>query len=374
MFMSDTLIESIVQRWFITEPALFSIYCTHHFETNSKMSCVIRTGHGVIEYNPHLMPKGQEQCEELLKSEMIRIMLKHPYERQPQNVRRSAIAMASDVVLSDNIDYKWQKLISPMDLGLERGRHFEWYAHEINELMPEMKSVPQLKNEECYEDMSELWEEDEFMTVELDNALKQITDWGTLPGKAVALIKASLEAKIDYRKVLAGFRASILSSKRSLTRMRPSRRFQFDAMGSKYDMVARLLVAVDVSGSISDTSLAEFFGVISKFFKYGITTLDIIQFDTELKNDIITMDKSFRATQQIKILGRGGTSYQPVINYIHEHKQYDGLIVFTDGDGAAPRIDFATKTKLLWVCQNKNAYNRHHSWMEKTGRACYVEK
>ena len=261
-----------------------------------------------------------------------------------------------------------------MDLGLERGRHFEWYAHEINELMPEMKSVPQLKNEECYEDMRELWEEDEFMTVELDNALKQITDWGTLPGKAVALIKASLEAKIDYRKVLAGFRASILSSKRSLTRMRPSRRFQFDAMGSKYDLVARLLVAVDVSGSISETSLAEFFGVISKFFKYGITTLDIIQFDTELKNDIITMDKSFRATQQIKILGRGGTSYQPVINYIHEHKQYDGLIVFTDGDGAAPRIDFATKTKLLWVCQNKNAYNRHHSWMEKTGRACYVEK
>ena len=46
----------------------------------------------------------------------------------------------------------------------------------------------------------------------------------------------------DYRKMLSAFKTSIISSKRSLTRMRPSRRFGFAYMGSRYNLSTNLLM------------------------------------------------------------------------------------------------------------------------------------
>ena len=79
--MADSIFEDITQRWFITEPALFAVYCTHHLEQNTRMKCPIRTGHGVIEYNPELIPASAAAREEYLRSEVTRILLKHPYAR-----------------------------------------------------------------------------------------------------------------------------------------------------------------------------------------------------------------------------------------------------------------------------------------------------
>lgn len=67
------------------------------------------------------------------------------------------------------------------------------------------------------------------------------------------------KARIDYRKVLKSFRASIICDKRKLTRLRPSRRFDFECMGSNYDFCTKLLLAVDTSGSISNRELENFF-------------------------------------------------------------------------------------------------------------------
>ena len=36
-------------------------------------------------------------------------------------------------------------------------------------------------------------------------------------------------------------------------------------------------------------------------------------------------------------------------------------------------IPAGMRTKLFWVCENKEAYNAHHGWMEKLGRVCVVE-
>ena len=375
--MGEPLFEDITQRWFITEPALFAIYCTHHLEVNTRMKCPIRTGHGVIEYNPNIIPQSKEEREELLRSEVMRILLKHPYDRQPENVKKLATAIASDMVLSDNMTLKYRNLISPRDLKLERGKFFEWYAHEVNSriVVVDASFLSSLSDEEleALEEMSEFWEEDDFMVNELNETIKDIKDWGSLTGNVVDKIKASLDVKIDYRKALAGFRASIVSSFRNLTRMRPNRRFGFDAMGSKYKQTSNILVAVDVSGSVSNSSLSEFFGVIGKFFRFGITNLDVIQFDATIQGEPMRVDKGFKSSERIDIKGRGGTDFQIVFNYIKEHRQYDGLILFTDGYAKEPKLDFPTRTKVLWVCQSKENYDKHHEWMEHTGRACYIE-
>ena len=82
----------ITEGWFLTEPALFCIFCTHELVENSKMHIPIRTGKGKVEYNQEKLSNlTNSQLEECLRLEMVRIFLKHPYERQPLGSRADAL-------------------------------------------------------------------------------------------------------------------------------------------------------------------------------------------------------------------------------------------------------------------------------------------
>ncbi len=226
-----------------------------------------------------------------------------------------------------------------------------------------------LKLQAASDDHSQLWQEDVFMQCTLDVLVEDMKSWGTLPGNIVKQIVANTKAKIDYRKVLSGFRASILSSKRHLTRMRPNRRSGFDNMGSIRRFDTNLLIAVDVSGSISDGTLCHFYSVINRMFKYGVEHVDVVQFDVRL-SDVKGMEKRFK---RIDVTGRGGTSFQPVFEYIEKHPVYDGLIIFTDGYAPEPHLSKRIRTKIVWVCDNMKDYEEHRSWMRKYGRCCPIE-
>ncbi len=223
------------------------------------------------------------------------------------------------------------------------------------------------------EDLSSLWEEDSLMACTVDAIIEDIqssgTGWGSLAGSLVDEIIANTKTKIDYRKTLSGFRASILSSKRHLTRMRPNRRSGFDNMGSIRRFDTNLLIAVDVSGSISDEVLRHFYSVIGKIFKYGIEHVDVVQFDCSL-SEVQSFEK---AKKRIDIVGRGGTSFQPIFDYVHKNIKYDGLIIFTDGYAPKPKKPKGFKTKVVWVCESEKTYEEHKPWMKETGRCCFIK-
>ena len=227
------------------------------------------------------------------------------------------------------------------------------------------------------EQVSELWEEDEETCCNINELIETAQNsntWGSLPGNLQALIKASMKIEMDYRKMLSIFRTSILSSKRSLTRMRPNRRFGFAFMGSHYELATNILIAVDVSGSVSDKSLQYFFSVINRFFKYGIEKLDVIQFDYELKTDKPKPLK--KAKCEVKISGRGGTSFQPAADYYCSHPEYDGLIYFTDGCAPPPVFNTKRLIDVLWILQSKQEYEKHKNWIKKIprNRAAYIPR
>lgn len=183
------------------------------------------------------------------------------------------------------------------------------------------------------------------------------------------MILANTKAKIDYRKVLSGFRASVLLTKRNLTRMRPNRLSGFDNMGSIRRFNTNILVAVDVSGSVDDKSLSHFFSIVNRAFKYGIENIDVMQFDTELK-DVVHFEK---AKKEVHVLGRGGTSFQPIFDYVVKHPEYDGLLIFTDGEAPIPKVNNKMRCKVAWICNTLNNYNRNKEWMQKIGRCCSVQ-
>ena len=389
----EGVFKKISEQWFLREPAFFALYCIQQLEVNEKMNCAMRCGQGKLQYNPKFLErKSTEDVELLLKIEMIRLFLKHPYERQPEGTSRIALALGSDVTIKSayngpnatgigSMPPPQLPLLGPEAFDLQHDMPFEWYVRKIEEMLDEepvsssnLKDLKDSKSpisEDTLDEAaarSELWEEDEMRSQEINDLIDKMNSWGSIPGKVVQQIQASTKARIDYRKIMQGFRASVLSNTMRLTRMRPNRRTGFQQMGSVRRFDTKLLVAVDVSGSISDKTLSHFYSVINKFFKYGINEIDCVQFDCEL-GEVKPIRKASRTVQ---IFGRGGTSFQPVFDYLAEHNIYDGLIILTDGGAPHPHMDDSIKANILWVCEDENSYNQCKDWMQLYGRVCWM--
>lgn len=369
-------ITKILERWFLDEPPLFQVVCSHELAANPKMACPVRCGRRRIEYNPDFLVEMTDRgLEEALRTEAVRILLKHPYERKPEGCSQEAMALGSNIVVGDNYEYMAYRIEKPADFNLPSGKPYEWYARQIQGQLPQdgggVGEGDSSEEESHYKsrnrDLSELWEEDEISVALINGIIEGVKNWGSLSGKMAEVLKASTKAKIDWRKVFAGFRASILSSKRKLTRMRPNRRTGFENMGSIRRFNTRLLVAVDVSGSISSESLSHFYGVINSAFRYGFESVDVIQFDCGVRV-VQSLKKIVRETIAV---GRGGTSFQEPIDYA-EANGYDGLVILTDGYAPEPSIPPHMRCKIIWVCESRASYERHHKWMEKSGRVCIM--
>ena len=369
-------IKTISQDWFLTEPLMFSVLCTHAIKRNDNMGCDMRCGKGVIEFNPDRLEHFDDNHLALrLKAEVLRIILKHPYQRQPYNPRRDVMRLSSDMTLSDHLDEMDSVGLEPPRIfNVPRDQAFEQYyslmAGQVMqlELSQDGNGIPLMMpgegDSETDGDSSDLtdsmlsadagaslWEEDELMTEkvnhEIENA-QRCNQWGSISGDLKSLIESTLISKQNFRAILSQFRASILSTKRHLTRMRPNRRYGFDAMGSQYAYSTRLLVAVDVSGSVPDTDIKKFLAVINRFFKQGIERIEVIQFDSKITTEKPMLLK--QATNGIRVIGRGGTNFQPAIDFYYEHDEYDGLVFLTDGYAARPTVPDDKRHKpLAWI-------------------------
>ena len=385
-------IAQILERWFISEPALFQVLCTHSIEENATMPCPVRSGARKVEYNPAFLQEMSDVAlDQALRTEAIRILLKHPYQRKPDACSQQAISVGSNLTIGDNYEFGSINIDRPKDYELPAGREYEWYSRQIQQLLPpegdgggtggdgfpapgsgdadgDARTDRLAGNAEKNTALSELWDEDEITVAMIDGIIESTKDWGTLAGNFAERLKASTKARINWRNVLSGFRASILSTERRLTRMRPNRRTGFENMGSIRRFNTKLLVAVDVSGSITSVDLSYFFGVINSAFRYGFTAVDVIQFDVGVQV-VQTLKK---VLHDVTVLGRGGTSFQEPIDYAHEHG-YDGLVILTDGYAPEPVIPENMRCKLVWVCNNRENYEDSHRWMEKSGRVCTLE-
>ena len=369
-------ISHVVDNWFLYEPLLFNVYCTHKLEENTEMMCPFRTGKRRIEYNPDLLNDYDvEEIAQSLKIEVTRILLKHPYQRVPQNPNRAALTTASDVTISEHC-LKRAKLKNADYYNFEGGLSYEEYYRNLYYICPDfdaMKEDGKKHLTPCFEEdqtwdyemaaeASELWDEDEGMTDIINHQIikaQKTNQWGSVSGRFQETITASLKIPMDYRRILSQFRASIISQRRKLTRMKPNRRYGFEFMGSQFEPKTHLLVAIDVSGSISSDDLVHFFSIINRFFLYGVEAINVIAFDTEIKQEF----ELKKATKNIRITGRGGTDFQCSVDYYENHPEYQGMIIFTDGYADVPKL--SKQKQILWILTGKREYDNAITWIKK---------
>lgn len=386
--------RAATEGWFITEPLLFGAFLTHRLVARPAVA-TLRVGEGRVEYAPDFIQALPDRMlEELLRLEALRIVLKHPYARRPASGH--VAYLASNITLKEHVPTRLP-LPSALeifgDASLSR-QYFELYCDRLVERGAAMApaggagggggavssgdpaadaAVAAHLDAERGPETTQLWQEDTLARERIDAVIREVEQarsWGSLPGSLVAQILASLKPRLDYRKVLRGFRTSILSSRRELTRMKPSRRYGFEYLGSRHRLCTRLLVAVDVSGSIHDEELQKAFSVVNRLFQYGVEAIDVVQFDTDLTGPVTTLRKRRR---RVEITGRGGTRFDPVLAYIDEHRDYDGLIIVTDGEAPRPVAPKNRRTRVLWLFHQESTYSKMLSNVAHIGQAVFLK-
>lgn len=398
---AEDRIRRATEAWFITEPLLFSAWITHRLAARPGAG-TLRVGEGRVEYDPAFIQALPDRTlAELLRLEAVRIVLKHPYSRRPD--RGDIAYLASNITLKEHVPTRLP-LPSAADVfgdpSLSR-QYYELYCDRLLEPgAPRAAAKPQRDVAEPAEgagqgraeaepgaasdavadhfdairgpERAQLWQDDCLAREQIDEVIREAErsdSWGSLPGSLVTQILATLRPRLDYRSVLRGFRTSILSSRRELTRMKPSRRYGFDCMGSRYRLRTRLLVAVDVSGSIGDDDLERAFSVVNRLFQYGVEAVDVVQFDAAITSPITTVKKR---RLRVSVQGRGGTDFDPVLALLDERRDYDGLVIITDGIAPRPEPPKNKRTRVLWLFHNERTYLAMRSNVAHIGRAAYI--
>jgi predicted metal-dependent peptidase len=313
----------------------------------------------------------------LLKHELLHIAFGHLTSfKSFKNKRLANVAM--DMEINQYIDEDWLptggiNIDDYEDLNLNRKAGCRYYYDKLNQFQDEKD-----KNGSCgNEDMDKLldqvangegpdhstWEEfDDLSEAEkkliekqlqkvLSDAKEQtIKKRGNVPGEieGVIIIEEIVKPKFDWRGYIRRFTGISTKVFTKKIRRKENRRF-CENPGLKIKMKQHMLLAIDTSGSVSDSELQEFMSEIHHIYKAGVD-VTVVQCDTSIR-----AIESYKGKFELNVIGRGGTEFDPVLDYYNANqKKYTSLVYFTDGECYASVIP---RGNVLWVLSERSNMN-----------------
>ena len=181
-------------------------------------------------------------------------------------------------------------------------------------------------------------EEKEMLAKDIDQALRQ---GAILAGKMSANVPREiseiLEAKVDWREAMREFVTSFCVDKDESTWRRPSRRWigQDVYMPSMIgESVGRIVIGIDMSGSIGDEEVGQFLGEVKKICEtVKPEGIDLLYWDTRVcQHEKYEQDQLDNLISSTKPRGGGGTDPQCIVNYMNKKKiKAECAVILTDG-------------------------------------------
>lgn len=170
--------------------------------------------------------------------------------------------------------------------------------------------------------------------------------WGNIPLDLQRDIRRSVTRVVDWKAVLRQFAGSLVRGKKKTSIKKINKRYPYIHAGQTRGYTAKLLVAIDQSGSVDDGMLEMFFSELRSLNKK--IEIDYLPFDcTAREEDIKTWPRG-----QIPVLTRtrsGGTDFNAPTRIVNDPKnrgRYDGFLIMTDGECSAP---VGSRVKRGWV-------------------------
>ncbi len=174
---------------------------------------------------------------------------------------------------------------------------------------------------------------------------------GKLPFDVSHILEKIVEItppKFNWRGYVRNFVGTSVKCFFKTTKRKRSNRFP-DMPGLKRQDFSHILVAIDTSASVNNDELKEFMNELHHINRTG-HDITLVLCDTRINNII-----KYNPRLDIEIKGRGGTDFQPVIDYYRENlTRYSCLIYFTDGECSAPEN---VRGNILWVMSTVSHLN-----------------
>ena len=251
-------------------------------------------------------------------------------------------------------------------LNLEPKQGTKYYYSMLQEEIQNNPEGDVAKFMEDMDPMHELWEafdglsdaEKKLIAKQIDHQLKEIADQvnknhGTIPGELKDYVLGLFEMEesvLDWKAYLRRFNGMSQKILTKKTRRKPSRRYPSNP-ALKVKPKKRTLVAIDTSGSVNNNELIEFFNEIYHMYKTG-TEVTVVECDAEIQREY----EYKGVLEEIKVAGRGGTDFEPVMVYLKEHQhKFQNLIYFTDGECNIPETK--PMKPILWVHSSRSSIN-----------------
>lgn len=228
-------------------------------------------------------------------------------------------------------------------------------APSLDNLLDQMDGNTQYDHS-TWGDFEELTDvEKKLIDKQINHQLKEAAEvikksQGDIPGELSEIISNLFKIeppKFDWKGYLKRFVGNSAKVYTKKLRRKHNKRYEVNP-GLKIKFKNHIAVGIDTSGSVSSSELLEFMNEIRHMHKTG-NVITVIQCDTKI-NSI----EEFNPKKDWKIKGRGGTSFQPVIDHFNKHKRYTALIYLTDGEAGAPSN---CPKNTLWVLSSKSKMN-----------------
>jgi predicted metal-dependent peptidase len=335
-----------------------------------------------INYQLAINPEFWESLSEehkygLLKHELLHIAFGHLTTFFKFSDRKLA-NVAMDMEINQYIDNQYLpeggiNIDDYEDLNLDRKAGCRYYYDKLKQLQDEKNkngtcgnepmdelldniesgNIPDHSTWEEFDNLSEAEKqliERQLQKVLADAQEQTIKKRGTVPGEIEGLIivEEIVKPKFNWRGYIRRFTGVSTKVFTKKIRRKENRRFS-DNPGLKVKMRQHMLLAIDTSGSVSDTELQEFMGEIFHIYKCGVD-ITIVQCDTTIKSI-----EPYKGKLEMNVTGRGGTEFDPVLEYFNENqKKYTSLVYFTDGECYT---DVKPKGNTLWVLSERSSMN-----------------
>lgn len=313
------------------------------------MGVCIKNSELYLYYNPAFVePLTMLELIAVLEHEVLHIIYEHMNVNK--EVERTVHNIACDIAINQMIQNLPKGCLFPEQFNMPKDKNSTWY---YNELMKKTQKQPKGglgKNGQGEQDkdgtgndggtiddhsqwakMSESDKEVVRQTIE-----STIKDQGTVPSKIEEQIKKLLKRPtIPWHMVLRHYLRSSVRAFTKASWKRPNRKMGEAAKGKIPDRIAKIIVAIDTSGSVSQDEFTKFMSELYGIQKNYPSDITIIQCDA----DVQVVDKLKKGqTYKTNMKGRGGTSFVPVFEYIQEKRlNPDVLVYLTDGYGDFPK-------------------------------------
>ena len=165
-------------------------------------------------------------------------------------------------------------------------------------------------------------------------ANKYAHGWGNMSSEIREEIIRGINNSVDWRKVLRSFAGRMIRMYRSSSIKVIDRRFPWMHPGKKKGYAARILIAIDQSGSVSDNLLELIFAELASLNKR--IEIDVVHFDYNHGEPY-----TWKRGQPIKFARThaGGTRFDAVTELVTDVKnrgRWEGVFIATDGEAPAP--------------------------------------